>query len=129
MMMEIAKLNSVYPNPQPVEILEMRAFVWLEDLNHISEELFLGALKLCRQQLKFFPTIADVLERYQDVVRNSPEPLSLPEPQIELTAKEEAERKRMIVDFRAGKRNAPERPQSVEPCEAVKTLISGIGCQ
>ena len=59
--------------------------LWLEDFNHISEEIFIKVIRLHRRQSKFFPTVADILECYQEVIRNIPKPIALEEPRIELT--------------------------------------------
>ena len=78
--------------------------LWIEDFSHISEEIFLEAIKLYRMQSKFFPTIADILECYSEVIVNIPKPTALEEPRIELTPEEEIERKQLIADFKAKKR-------------------------
>lgn len=78
--------------------------LWIEDFSHISEEIFLKAIQAYRRQSKFFPTVADILECYQEVVRNIPKPIALEEPHIEFTPEEEAERKQLIADFKAKKR-------------------------
>lgn len=84
--------------------MQILSGIWLEDFSHISEEIFLEAIKLHRRQSKFFPTVADILECYQEVVRNIPKPIALEEPHIELTEGEEIERKQMIAEFKAKKR-------------------------
>lgn len=104
MMLEIGKLNSIYPNPQPAYVLAIRASVWMEDLGHLSEEMFLASVKLHRKASKFFPTVADILDRYADVCRNIPKPLALEEPHIKFTPEEEIERKQLIAEFKAKKR-------------------------
>ena len=76
----------------------------MEDFSHISEEIFLEAIKLHRRRSRFFPVIADILELYIEVVRNIPKPMALEEPRIELTPDEEIERKKLITEFKAKKR-------------------------
>ncbi len=102
-MMEVVKLNSVYPNPQPADILKIRVSVWMEDLGHLSEEMFLASVKLHRKTSKFFPTPADILECYKEVVINKPKPIALDEPHIELTQEEEEERKRLVANYKTKK--------------------------
>lgn len=99
--MEIAKLNAIYPNPQPADVLKVRASVWMEDLGYLSEEMFLSSVKLHRRISKFFPTVADILECYRDVCRNMPTPIALPEPHIELTLEEELEKKELIKNCKS----------------------------
>lgn len=101
---ELLKLSANYPNPKTNDELHILSEMWLEDLSHISEEIFLKATQNHRRQSRFFPTLADILECYQEVVRNTPRPIALEEPHIELTPEEEAERKQLIADFKAKKR-------------------------
>lgn len=101
---ELLKLSANYPNPKTNDELQILSGIWLEDFSHISEEIFLETIKLHRRQSKYFPTVADILECYREVVRNIPKPIALEEPHIGLTPDEEKERKQMIANFRAKKR-------------------------
>ena len=80
--------------------MQILANLWLEDFSHISEEIFLKAIKLHCQRSRFFPTIADILELYAEVVRNIPKPIALPEPRLTFTPEEEAEKKKLILKFK-----------------------------
>lgn len=104
MMEKIVDLNAVYPNPQPIDVLKIRVNVWHEQLKQLSEDMFINSVNLHIKISKFFPTVADILECYQTVVQNTPKPLALDEPHIELTPEEESERKQLIADFKAKKR-------------------------
>lgn len=104
MMEKIVDLNAIYSNPQPIDVLKIRVNVWHEQLKQLSEDMFINSVNLHIKISKFFPTPADILECYQEVVRNTPRPIALDEPHIELTQKEEAERKQLIADFKAKKR-------------------------
>ena len=104
-MTELLKLSTNYPNPKSNDDLEILSALWMEDLGHISEEMFLKAIKLYRKTSKFFPTIADILEAYSEVVRNIPKPIALPEQSVVLTPDEEIERKRLIAEFKQKRRN------------------------
>lgn len=99
-MIEIVKLNAIYPNPQPPDVLKVRASVWMEDLGYLSEEMFLSSIRLHRKASKFFPTPADIIEAYNEIVRFAPKPLSLPEARLVFTSEEEAEWKELIKKFR-----------------------------
>lgn len=103
--MELLKLSANYPNPKTEDELQILANLWLEDFSHISEEIFLEAIKLHRRRSRFFPTIADVLECYQDVVRNTPKPMALPEPMNEPSEEDLAEQKRLVAEFRSKRKN------------------------
>lgn len=100
MLKELLKLNAIYPNPVSIDTLKLRAEVWHEQLEHLSEEMFISSINLHIKQSKFFPTIADILECYSEVVRNIPKPRVLPEPRPEFTPEEEAERQELIRKFK-----------------------------
>lgn len=97
-------LNSTFPNPQPIDILKIRAGVWYEQLSYLSEEMFLKSVSLHIRNSKFFPTVADILECYSEVVRNIPKPVALPEPEVKFTPEEEAERQELIKKFKTRRR-------------------------
>ena len=99
-MMELVKLSTNYPNPKSNDDLEILSSLWMDDLGHLSKEMFLKSIKLHRTTSKFFPTIADILDAYAEVVSNIPKPLALEEPRIPLTEEEEKERKKMVLKFR-----------------------------
>lgn len=98
---EILRLNAIYPNPQPLDVLEIRSGVWFEQLSYLSEEMFLKSVSLHIKNSKFFPTVADIIECYSEVVRNIPKPIALLVPhQIKFTPEEEAERRELIRKFK-----------------------------
>jgi len=101
---EILKLSANYPNPKTNDELQILANLWLEDFSHISTEIFLEAIKLHRRNSKYFPTIADILSAYQEVIRNKPKPISLPSQSVVMTEEEKIERDRLIAEFKL-KRN------------------------
>jgi len=98
--MELLKLSANYPNPKTQDELQILSNLWLEDFSHIAEEIFLEAIKLHRRRSRFFPTIADVLELYQEVVRNTHKPIALPEPMNEPSPADVTERKRLISEIK-----------------------------
>lgn len=116
---ELLKLSANYPNPKTNDELQILSEMWLEDLSHISKEIFLKATQAHRRQSRFFPTVADILECYQTVVRNTPKPLALVEPHIEFTQEEETERKQLVADFKAKRKY--KSPQDI------KALVGKIG--
>lgn len=72
----------------------------MEDLGHLSEEMFLASIKSHRKTSRFFPTVADILERYAEIVRNIPKPTALPEPLPDYSPEEQLEIKKMIKEFK-----------------------------
>jgi hypothetical protein len=97
---QIRILNANLPNPQPIDILEIRIITWISQLSHISEEVFIKAVNYHISISPYFPTVKDILDAYKYVIDHTPKPFALPEPQIKFTPEEEAERKELIRKFK-----------------------------
>lgn len=48
--------------------MNMLTDIWLDDLGHLSDEVFLKAVKLHRQRSQFFPATADIIAASKEIL-------------------------------------------------------------
>ena len=69
---ELAKLSLCYPMAKrTADEIELLTDIWFEDLENISVNVFLEAVKLHRQRSEYFPTQAEIL-KISNEINNMP---------------------------------------------------------
>ena len=85
---EIAKLNLSLNARRSTDELKLLTDIWFVDCQHMLENRFVEAIAVCRKTSKWFPTVSEINQHYDQIVRNIPEKPMIEGPR--LSAKEEA---------------------------------------
>ena len=80
---ELKKLSVYYPQAKRSQAeIVLLTEMWVEDLGHLTSDVFLGAVRRHRQRSEYFPTGKDILDICNDIwaerqraVKELPEPI------------------------------------------------------